>query len=128
MLIRFVIEKRDPDSGKRQGLFHAARELRESYQLPAADEEKLKSVRDWFNANLDRPERFTLSSKPHAKAQALSWFRDTASEHIAKMREFSDVLERHGVRVVMIKTNRAGYVLYEDDYQVTAYPFADTET
>jgi hypothetical protein len=128
MLIRFVIEKRDPDSGKRQGLFHAARALRESYQLPAADAEKLESVRDWFNANLDRPERLALSPKPHAKAQALSWFRDTASEHIAKMREFSDVLERHGVRVVMIKTNRPGYVLYEDDYQVTAYPFADTET
>ena len=127
-MIRFVIEKRDPDSGKRQGLFQVARALRESCQLPARDAEKLESLRDWFNEHLERPERLALSSKPHAKAQALSWFRDTASEHIAKMREFADILERQGIGVVMIRTNRPGYVLYEDEYQVAAYPFADTTT
>ena len=59
---------------------------------------------------------------------ALSWFRDTAHEHIGKMRDFALILERHGIAVRMIRTDRPGYVLYEDDYQVAAYPFADTPT
>lgn len=128
MLIRFVVETRDPNSGRRQGLFQAAKSLRESGRLSAADEEKLEGLRTWFNINLERPKRLALSSRSNAKAQALSWFKDTAITHIAKMREFSTVLEGYGLAVQMIKTNRPGYVLYEDEYQVSAYPFSDTQT
>ena len=69
-----------------------------------------------------------MSSRPHAKAQAISWFRDTAILHIAKMREFQEILERYGVAVQMIKAKRLGYVLYEDEFQIVAYPFNDTPT
>lgn len=128
MLIRFVVDELDPDSGRRQGLFQAAKTLRDSGRLSARDDNKLESLWDWFNKHLERPEKLAVSSKPHAKKQALSWFRDTAYHHIAKMREFSDVLEQYGIGVVMIKTNRPGYVVYEDDHQVAAHPFADTQT
>jgi len=57
---------------------------------------------------------------PHAKAQAISWFRDSATQHIAQMRGFQAVLERHGLAVEMIKAKRLGYVLYEDEFQVCA--------
>ena len=69
-----------------------------------------------------------VSSRPHAKTQAISWFRDTATQHIAQMREFQTVLERHGLVVEMIKAKRLGYILYEDEFQVCAYPFSDTPT
>jgi len=128
VLIRFIIDRRDPNSGRRQGLFQAAKALRESGSMSADDEQLMERVRDWFNLHLERPERLAVSPRPHAKSQAISWFRDTATRHIATMRVFAEILERYDIAVQMIRTDRPGYVLYEDEYQVVAYPFADTPT
>ena len=128
MFVRFVIEDIDSNSGRRRGLFQAAKALRESGVLSDPDHEELEAIRSWFNEHLERPERLAVSPRPHAKAQAISWFRDTATTHIAKMREFQDVLERYGLAVQMIKAERLGYILYEDQHQVAAYPFSDTPT
>lgn len=128
MLIRFIIDRRDPDSGRRQGLFQAAKALRDSGLLSEEDDNTLERIWDWFNRHLERPERLALSPRPNSKAQALSWFRDTATDHITKMRAFGVMLERYDIAVTMIRTDRPGYVLYEDEYQVVAYPFSDTPT
>ncbi len=128
MLVRFVIENLDPNSGRRQGLFQAAKSLRDSGLLSRADDDALEELWAWFNKHLEKPDRLALSPRPHAKAQALSWFKDTATAHIAKMREFSTILARYGLTVQMVKANRPGYVLYEDEFQITAYPFSDTQT
>ena len=50
-------------------------------------------------------------------------FRDTAQEHIARIREMVAILESHGVSVRMLKTDRVGYVVYEDEHQVVASHF-----
>lgn len=128
MFVRFVIKDIDRRSGRRQGLFQAAKTLRESGALNGPDFERLEAIRAWFNEHLERPTRMAVSSRPHAKTQAISWFRDTATQHIAQMREFQTVLERHGLVVEMIKAKRLGYILYEDEFQVCAYPFSDTPT
>jgi hypothetical protein len=128
MFVRFVIKRLDRDSGRRQGLFKAAAALRDSGLLSGTDDDHLESIWDWFNKNLEKPERLALSSRPHSKAQAISWFRDTATEHIAKMREFQEILERYGFMVEIIKAKRLGYVLYEDEFQIAACPFSDTPT
>ena len=128
MFVRFVIKDIDHNSGRRQGLFQAAKTLRESGKLSAIDEEHFETIRDWFNGHLERPKRLAVSARHHAKAQAISWFRDTAIEHIAKMRECQEVLERYGLTVQMVRAKRLGYVLYEDEFQVAAYPFSDTPT
>ena len=57
----------------------------------------------------------------------MCWFKPTATEHIAKVREISCILEQHGVYVRVIKAQRPGYVIYEDEYQVVAEPFADLD-
>ena len=44
------------------------------------------------------------------------------------MREFCLLLEEEGVPVEILRTRRPGYILYEDEHQVAAYPFADTPT
>ena len=36
------------------------------------------------------------------------------------------ILEKHGIVVEMLETERPGYVVYEDDVQVVAEPFSDT--
>jgi hypothetical protein len=56
------------------------------------------------------------------------WFKPTATEHIAKVREMSCILEQNGLYVRVIKEQRPGYVVYEDEYQVVAEPFADLDS
>jgi hypothetical protein len=126
MFIRFVVHRLDQDSGRRQGLFQAAKELRQSGELSPHDHARLEEIGDWFDLNLKKPSRLSLSSRPHAKAQAISWFKDTAAEHVRNMRQIGSILETYGLVVVTIRTQRPGYVVYEDDFQVAAYPFNDT--
>ncbi len=128
MFVRFVVKHLDPNSGRRQGLFQAAKQLRESDDLSAEDLDSLDEIRGWFNTHLERPSRLSISSRPNKKAQAIGWFKGTARRHIRKMREFQRILESHGVAVEMIKTRRPGYVVYEDRFQIAAYPFRDTQT
>ena len=44
------------------------------------------------------------------------------------MREMQQVLEHYDLIVDMITAKRLGYVVYYDEFQVTAYPFRDTPT
>ena len=128
MFIRFIIGRLDSDSCRRQGLFQAIAELRDSGNLTPHDRERSRIILSWFDTNLDKPARLAWSSRPHAKAQAICWFKTTANAHIRKMRELQRVLESHGVAVETMRTRRPGYILYEDEHQVAAYPFRDTPT
>jgi hypothetical protein len=56
---------------------------------------------------------------------AISWFKPGAREHISKMRELAALLQAHGLAVQQVHTTRPGYVVYEDEFQVTAIPFAE---
>jgi hypothetical protein len=126
MFIRFVIGDLDEGSGRRQGLFQAGEALLLSGQMHTRDEKYLEELYAWFKAHLPVPTRFSLSTRPHAKAQAISWFRDTAAEHIERMRDYQRTLESYGLQVTLLRTKKPGYVVFEDEYQVVAYPFADT--
>jgi hypothetical protein len=126
MFIRFVIASKDENSGRRQGLFQVAYQLRASGHMNANDEQRLDEVLRWFDENLAEPERLAVSSKPRRKAQAISWFRDAAREHIARMREFQTLLDNYGIVVEMLRESRPGYVVFEDEHQVVAYPFSET--
>jgi hypothetical protein len=59
------------------------------------------------------------------RCRAISWFKDSATEHLARVRELVTILETHGVPVRMLKAQRVGYVVYEDEYQEVAEPFSD---
>ena len=101
-------------------------ELEAKGDLPHHEEAVYRDIYKWFQKNLRRPRSFTRSSKPHAKKVAISWFKESASEHIAKMREIMAILEGHGIHTEMIATTRPGYIVYEDAYQIAAEPYADT--
>jgi hypothetical protein len=128
MYVRFVIHQNDPDSGRRQGLFQALTDLDREGVLEEHEIDLYDEVYDWFKGNLKKPRSFTRSSKPHAKKVALSWFKSSATEHIAKMRILSHILDAHGIAVDVLQTARPGYVVYEDEYQVAAEPFSETST
>jgi hypothetical protein len=91
-----------------------------------SDEQQLDKVEKWFQENLPVPKRLAISSKPRRKAQAISWFRATATEHIGRMRELQAVLENYDILVDMLRERRPGYLVYQDEHQVVAYPFSET--
>jgi hypothetical protein len=127
MYLRFVVAEIDEDSERALGVFHAVWNLRYAGRLYAYEEDHHDMVRWWFSANLKRPTRFTAAKAPfyRKKNRAVSWFKDTAIAHLAQIRELVAILENHGIHVRTLKVKRVGYVVYEDEYQIVAEPFAD---
>lgn len=128
MFIRFVIPSNDLDSGRRQGLFQALADLDDQGLLVGHDQENYQEIRDWFREHLRKPRSFTRSSKPHAKKVALSWFKDSAILHIRKMHGLVQILIAHDLTVEVLRSERPGYLVYEDEFQVAAEPFSETPT
>jgi hypothetical protein len=129
VFVRFVVGEVDGESERELGLFKAVRNLRGAGSLFTYEERLHDSILRWFGENLAQPTRFTNSKPPYyrKKSKAISWFKHSAGQHIAKIRELAAILENHGVHVRMLKSTRVGYVVYEDEHQVTAEPFADLE-
>jgi hypothetical protein len=125
--LRFVVHNKDSDSHRLQGLFHAVYELSDSKKLTYEEEAQFRALTIWFKENLKIPTRFARSKNPKPHNKAISWFKDSAKEHIRKMREMSEILKKHGITTKMIHEKKIGYVVYEDEFQVTAVPFSETE-
>jgi hypothetical protein len=97
--LRFVLQKRDSDSGVEQGIFEAVYSLRDSNEIDPVDQFELKQLLTWFEDNVATPSRFNrTSSKGHyrRRARGIAWFRDSARECLKKMRELSGLLEIYG--------------------------------
>jgi hypothetical protein len=127
LFLRFVVLEKDSDSHRKQGLLVAGYELSRSGKFTYEEVAQFKTLTTWFDKNLEPPERFARSKNPSAHNKAISWFKDSAKEHIGKMRELAELLKNHGIPTKMIRENRIGYVVYEDEFQIAAVPFSDTE-
>ena len=131
MFIRFVLARRHPDSGVEDGTFSLAYELKDSPHVEAADRNQLAETLAWFEKNLETPTRFNRTKSKgfyRRKTRGIAWFKDTATEHLARMHQIKGVLENYGHSVVMLSEARVGYVTYEDTVQVVAEPYSDTQT
>lgn len=124
MYLRFTTQFINPYGELETGIFMALKYLREDYSL-TNDEDiiKLKGLTVWFGKNLEKPSRFSNGTSKHNAAISLSWFKDTASEHLKKMQEFIKIAEQYDMVVERIISKNPGYVVYEDEYQVSAIPF-----
>jgi hypothetical protein len=129
MFLRFVTSEVHQESHEELGVFQAAFRLRNNGALSKQEEAAFEEIREWFSRNLKSPARFTSAKPPfYRKRQSgISWFKDSAQEHINKIREMAALLERHDVAVQMITSTRPGYIVYEDDFQIVAAPFADSK-
>ena len=128
MYVRFVIHRNDEESGRRQGLFQALSDLEDSGVLLPHEQTTWDETYEWFRKNLRVPRRFSRSSKFHAKKVALGWFKDSAADHIARMYAIAQILQAHDVLVDVIRSQKPGYIVYEDRHQVAAEPFSETPT
>lgn len=128
MYLRFVTNEIDPDSGRRLGALNAFFDLRRDGRLLPWEHDRADEISRWFDKNLKRPASFSRSTRANPLEKALSWFKDGAANHIARMREAAAILESHGVTVEIIATDRPGYITYDDEHQIVAEPFSDTPT
>jgi hypothetical protein len=127
--IRFILYGRDPNRRK-LGAFQGAYDLKRSLGLFDPNRETLENLLAGFSENLQTPNRLTRTkSKGQFRAKkGLSWFKPGAMEAIRKLREMTKILSRHGYIVEELRTERPGFVTYEDELQVAAEPFAETPT
>lgn len=79
---------------------------------------------DWFNEHMESPYDYRLEPARLAD-RALCWFRSTATEHLRRAWEMVALLEQRDILIRMIKTEAPGYILYEDEVQVLAFPNND---
>jgi len=118
MLIRFCMLFRDSFSHSRQGVFHAAFNLRDNGQLEGYEEEWLEREMSWLRMHLPAPECL----RDPRNERAICWFKPDAKRAIEKVRGLVALLEAKGLPVETITTHDAGTVLYEDKWQVVAKP------
>lgn len=117
--VRFVIGRKDEDSNVEQGIFQAAAHALEWQQITGSDADHLRELKEWFNENLEKPTSFGRDKL----RLGICWFNTTANEHISRIWEMVQILERNGIYVKKIRTDNPGYVIYEDEWQLVAEPF-----
>lgn len=117
--IRFAIDLKDEDSNVGLGIFQAAALAIERRTVTGADADELDEVRTWFSENLAKPHAFGRDSQH----RGICWFKSGADEQISRIWGMVRILERNGVFVKKIRTDRPGYLVYEDEWQIVAEPF-----
>jgi hypothetical protein len=126
MFIRFVNHEIDEDSGVSQGLFCAAEKLLDEVKLSHYEHELLMESIDWFGRHLRNPYRHRFDRERRRWAyQSICWFRSTATEHVHHAWQMVAILEERDIFMRMIKTDVPGYIIYEDETQVLAFPYND---
>jgi hypothetical protein len=131
VFVRFILPETHPDSGLNDGPFRLAYKLGKDPKVREEDRRALAELLDWFEKHLAKPPRFSRSRSKGSyrrRTRGIAWFRDTALECLTRMHDLARILEAHGCRVTQISESRVGYVVYEDENQVIAEPFADTRT
>ena len=107
--IRFA--RRHSDSGLEDGAFGLAYELRDSPDVETADRDLLAETLTWFEPNLETPTRFNRTKSKgfyRRNTRGIAWFKDSATEHSARMHQIKMVLEQYGHPVVMLSKPRVG--------------------
>jgi len=117
--VRFVIGRKDEDSHVEQGIFQAAALALEWHNITGSDADELNELRSWFSENLKKPTSFGRDKL----RLGICWFKTNSTEHISRIWEMVRILERNGIYVKKIRTDKPGYVIYEDKWQLVAEPF-----
>lgn len=117
--IRFVIDRKDEDSHVEQGIFQAAALAIEWRRITGSDADNMNELRAWFSKNLEKPESFGRGKL----RLGICWLKTDAEQHISRIYEMVRILDRNGICVKKIKTDKPGYMIYEDEWQIVAEPF-----
>ncbi len=126
-LLRFVTNDRHEPFGHRTGIVHCVYKLLDARpEIALVARSELTNELNWLRQNMEVPQKFARSSRSHAADVAISWVKSTAHEHLNCLRQMQLLLNVEGVPSECLRTRKPGTIVYEDDHQVVALPFADT--
>ena len=114
--IRFVVGTNREEPKYQTGVVTSLRLLKDRGQLPAYEVEHVEEIFSWLNAHLPCPPFDGKDWSP----DAISWFKASAQDMISKFRDLIAILEQYDQPVQMLRTERPGMILYEDEFQVVA--------
>lgn len=129
--VRFTVLSKWGNQALDDGIFTSAYELRGGDGLSALDRQHLEELLAWFRNNLTIPARFNKAGGKRWNRddpRGLSWFKLSAVEHLAKIRELAALVECYGYIVQQCVEAKIGYIVFEDKHQVVAEPFADSRS
>ena len=118
MYLRFITEFENEWGEQETGVFQALGYLVQSDQTFEYDLQRLKEIREWFNNALDHPKRFNKHSNKNKPNIAISWFKDSAKEHLKNMYDLIPIFDAYGIPIEVIKKENPGYKVFEDEFQV----------
>ena len=116
MYIRFVIGSESDSPRLQSGLFTEISYLKKEGLLEPYQVSHVNKILAFFNNNLPCPP----FSKKKWPTDAISWFKDSATDYIDRMRDLIVILEENNLVVRVLKTDKPGMILYEDEYQIVA--------
>lgn len=126
MFIRFVTNQLDIDNDEALGIFGASYSLLENDAIPDYMKAEIRETLNWFKRNLLIPDRFVRSRKPHREDNGICWFKADATDCMHHIRYLVLLVSEHDIQVRELRTESPGYIIYEDEAQVVAKPFAST--
>ena len=118
MYLRFTLVELDKDSKRKRGILVAAHDLRNEGDLSPEEFIVVAECLKWFNSKLKVPKEL----REPGTDRALSWFKASAVEPIGKMWDLVYLMRNHGVNIELFKSENPGRVIYEDEWQVVAFP------
>jgi hypothetical protein len=110
-------------TGKPVGIFVAVDRLRRKGLLTTEEQAIYHEIDEvWFQEQLPNPP-FYDNDEP---GKPITWFKTaTAGKMIAKLQPFVDILEKYRCPYDIVYTNFPGKIVYEDDWQIAVYDYAD---
>lgn len=116
MYIRFVVGNEKESIQKQTGLFWELDELNHEGKLEDYQVQMVKQIFKYFNDNLPVPPY----SRRNWSTNTFAWFKDSAEEYIGRMWDLVAILEQNDIDVRILKSNKPGMIIYEDEFQVVA--------
>jgi hypothetical protein len=126
MFLRFIGTSIDERTGQPIGLMSVAYDLLHSAEVNIADESQLLSHLHWIEKEVPIPSRFARRRNAyHKETHGISWVRASATELVKHLYAIADIARRNDVPIEVVRSERPGYLVYEDVWQVVAEPFND---
>lgn len=114
--------------GRFPGIFALVNGLLNGDSLTSDTAAWVRKTNTWFTMAYTDPSTVIPDCyNPAVNPGAQSWFRAEAAELLARSANYLDLLDRHEIPWVELRTKSPGRIVYEDKVQVVAVPLTHEE-